>query len=260
MEFSLSRNFNSIQRGWLSIETLAIPLFFSIFVAIYLIAYFIVFQKWSPKLRPEASSCLISLAHGTPAVLLATYSILADSTRGFASPNTKAENLVLDFSISYFSTDLLHYTVFYPRDLLFIGHHLATLFVFVTCRYVASHGACAILALLILAEVTSACQNAWTLAGARRNDVVFAAKLYGLLSPPFYTLYSISRGFLGPYFVYEMCVFYASGAANSLIPTWVWVSWIVVVVAAICVSILWISNLWVEFYRERVGKLEKKIK
>jgi hypothetical protein len=241
-------------------EALALPLFFSSFVTIYLIAYFVVFRNWSPKFRPEAASCAISLSHGTPAVLLATHSILADSTRGFASPNTKAENVVLDFSISYFLTDLLHYTVFYPHDLLFIGHHLATLFVFVTCRYVASHGACAILALLILAEVTSACQNAWTLAGSRRHDVVSAAKLYGLLSPPFYTLYSIVRGFVGPYLVYEMFVFYASGAAKGLIPTWVWVSWIVVVVAAISVSILWISNLWVELYRERMGKSEKKIK
>ncbi|KAK9986889.1 hypothetical protein SO802_031840 [Lithocarpus litseifolius] len=74
--------------------------------------------------------------------------------------------------------DLFHYLAFCPGDLLFIGHHLATLFVFVTCRYLVSHGACAILALLVLAELTNACQNAWTLARARRDDVVLAAKLY----------------------------------------------------------------------------------
>lgn len=241
-------------------ETIALPLFFSIFVTIYLVAYFIVFRSWSPKLRPEAASCLISLAHGTPAVFLATHALLADPNRSFASPNTKTGNLVLDYSIAYFLADLLHYAVFYPQDLLFIGHHLATLFVFVTCRYVVSYGACAILVLLILAEVTSACQNAWTLAGARRLDVASAAKLYRSLSLPFYTLYSIARGILGPYFVYKMCVFYASGSANGMIPRWAWVSWIVVIVAAISVSIMWIANLWVELYRERVGKLEKKVR
>jgi hypothetical protein len=234
-------------------------LFFSMFFTIYLIAYFIVFRTWSPKIRPEASSCLISLAHGTPAVFLAAHAILADSNRGFASRNTEPENTVLDFSIAYFSMDLLHYIAFFPSDLLFIGHHLATLFVFVTCRFLVHHGACAILALLVLAESTSACQNAWTLAKARRDDVALAEKVYGLLSPPFYALYSIVRGLVGPYLVYEMCVYYMSGEANSVIPIWVWLSWIVVVVAAISVSILWISNLWLELFRERMSKLEKKV-
>jgi hypothetical protein len=90
--------------------------------------------------------------------------------------------------------DLLHYIAFFPSDLLFIGHHLATLFVFVTCRFLVHHGACAILALLVLAESTSASQNAWTLAKARRDDVALAEKVCGLLSPPFYALYSIVRG------------------------------------------------------------------
>lgn len=233
-------------------------IFFPMFFIVYLIAYFIVFRTWSPKIRPEASSCLISLAHGTPAVFLSTYAILADPATGFASQNTRFQNTVLDYSVAYFLTDLLHYIVFFPSDVLFIGHHLATLFVFLTCRYVASRGAFAILSLLILAEVTSLCQNVWTLANARRRDLEFAAKVYDLLSPPFYVLYSIVRGFVGPYFVYRMGAFYVGGEADGLIPRWVWVSWIVVVMSAISVSILWISNLWIELFRARTGNLEKK--
>ncbi|EEF50953.1 conserved hypothetical protein [Ricinus communis] len=181
-----------------------LPLFFSFFLLIYLSAQFIVFRSWSPKFRPEASSCLISLFHGTPAVFFAAYAIFTDASHSFSSPNTRTQNAVLDYSIAYFLMDLVHYIVFFPSDLLFIGHHLATLFVFITCRYVVSHGAFAILSLLILAEVTSACQNAWTLARARREDVKFAAKLYDSLSPPFYAFYCLVRGFLGPYFVYKM--------------------------------------------------------
>ncbi|EXC31368.1 hypothetical protein L484_017649 [Morus notabilis] len=238
-----------------------LPLFLCMFVFIYLLARFVVFRNWSPKTRPEASSCLISLAHGTPAVFLAARAIILDPTarRRFASPNTAFQNLVLDYSVAYFLTDLVHYLVFFPSDVLFIGHHLATLFVFLTCRHVVSHGASAVLSLLILAEVTSFCQNAWTLSAARRNDVVFAARLYDFLSPPFYALYSLVRGFAGPYFVYRMAAFYLSGAADAVIPRWVWVSWIVVVLTAISVSILWITNLWIELYRERIGKLVKKI-
>ncbi|KAK3033439.1 hypothetical protein RJ639_033043 [Escallonia herrerae] len=241
-------------------ETLTLPLLFAMYLAIYLVARFIVFKNWSPKLRPEASSCLISFAHGTPAVFFAARAILSDPTRTFSSLNTSLQNFTLDYSIAYFLTDLLHYLVFNPNDVLFIGHHLATLFVFVTCRYFVYHGAYAILVLLILAEITSFCQNTWTLAAARKADVDFAAKVYAFLSPPFYVLYTLARALAGPYFVYEMCLFYLSGAADSVLPRWIWVSWIVVVVMAISVSILWISNLWIELYRQRVGEIEKKVR
>ncbi|KAL9454315.1 hypothetical protein AB3S75_009826 [Citrus x aurantiifolia] len=239
------------------------PQFFSFFLlmffTIYLVAYFVVFRSWSPKIRPEASSCLISIFHGTPAVVLATYALLSNKSRGFSSPNTPLENLVLDFSIAYFATDLLHYLVFFPGDVLFIAHHLATLFVFLTCRCLVSHGAYALLSLLILAEVTSACQNAWTLACARSHDSEFAGKVYHILSPPFYAFYSVVRGVLGPMFVYEMCVFYMSGAADPVIPKWVWISWLIVVASAISVSILWVSNLWIQLFRERRGLFYKKV-
>ncbi|XP_010248879.1 PREDICTED: TLC domain-containing protein At5g14285-like [Nelumbo nucifera] len=237
-----------------------LPMFFSMFLSIYLVAYYIVFRNWSPKHRTEASSCLISLAHGTPAVVLATYAIATQSPRGFASPNTSFQNLVLDFSIAYFSMDLVHYLIFFPNDILFMAHHLATLFVFLTCRYMVFHGAFAILVLLVLAEITSACQNTWTLANARRADVPAAAKLYNFLSPPFYAFYSVVRGIAGPLFIYEMGVFYSSGAADAVIPRWIYVSWMVVVVVAISVSMLWISNLWVELYRERTVRMEKKVR
>lgn len=236
----------------------SIPIFFAGFLTIYLIAYLVLFRNWTPNFRPEAASCAISLAHGTPAAVLATYAILSDANRGFGSTNTLLQNSVLDYSISYFLMDLCHYLIFYPSDVMFIGHHLATLFVFITCRYVVGHGAYAVLILLILAEVTSFCQNTWTLANARKGDLAIAAKVYAFLSPPFYVLYSVVRGLAGPLFVYEMGAFYWSGAADNVIPRWVWVSWIVVVVTAISVSLLWISNLWVELYRDRIGKLEKK--
>ncbi|XVE84114.1 hypothetical protein DITRI_Ditri16bG0143600 [Diplodiscus trichospermus] len=236
-----------------------LPLFFSMFLIIYLIAYFIVFRNWSPKIRPEASSCLISLFHGTPAVFLAGFAIFTDKNHGFSSLNTKTQNLVLDYSIAYFLTDLLHYIIFYPSDILFIGHHLATLFVFITCRYLVFHGSYAILFLLILAEVTSFCQNVWTLANARRYDDEFAAKFYAFLSPYFYVFYSIVRGIFGPFFVYQMGMFYISGRADNVIPRWLWISWMFVVVTAIGVGILWISNLWIELFKEKKAKLEKKL-
>lgn len=67
---------------------------------------------------------------------------------------------------------------------------------------------------------------------------------------------------MGPYFVFKMVVFYASGLAYGLVPTWIWVSWAVVVFSAIGVSILWVYTRWVELISERRtgAKLEEKIR
>ncbi|KAE9586572.1 putative TRAM/LAG1/CLN8 domain-containing protein [Lupinus albus] len=234
--------------------------FFIIFLSIYLFSYFIIFRNWNPNLRLESSSCLISLFHGTPAVILGCAAVFSNPNRGFDAVNTVFDKIVLDYSTAYFLMDLVHYLVFFPGDVLFIAHHLATLFVIVTCRHAVSHGAFAVIVLLVLAEVTSACQNAWTLAAARRMENRFAAKVYDALSLPFFALYSIVRGFVGPYFMYRMIVFYVRGGADGLLPRWIWVSWVVVVVMAIGVSIMWITNLWLQHYRERTRRLEEKIR
>ncbi|KAL4581537.1 hypothetical protein LXL04_006060 [Taraxacum kok-saghyz] len=221
------------------------------FFAIYSTAHIVVFRNWTPKLRHEAASCLISLVHGTPAVVLACHAILSDSNRGFASINTDFQTTVLEYSIAYFVLDLCHYLVFNPSDVLFIGHHLATLFVFLTCRCLVFHGAYGVLMLLILAEVTSFFQNVWTLASMRRLDSKVAAQVFDVMSPPFYALYTVVRGVFGPIFVYKMLAFYLSGGADDVIPKWVWISWISVVITAISVSILWIYNRWLELYSRR---------
>lgn len=247
----------------LALYTQSLPTFLLLFLSIYHFAYFLVFRNWGPKHRPEASSCFISLAHGTPAVLLAVNALINNTNRSpltFASPNSALDNIVLEYSISYFTVDLLHYLLFFPGDFLFILHHLATLYVFFTCRYMVRHGAFALLVLLILAEVTSLCQNIWTLAGFRKADVAAAAKLYELLSPPFYALYSVVRGIMGPVFVYKMGVFYLSGVAEDSIPGWAWASWMVVIVTAILISIVWVVDHWIDWYKGRnFNKSVKKV-
>ncbi|KAL0461753.1 UNVERIFIED_CONTAM: TLC domain-containing protein [Sesamum latifolium] len=248
----------------LSLELLSIsshfPLFFTMYFILYLNAYFIFFRGWARKLRTEASSCVMSLAHGYPAVFLACRAILSDPGLDFHSPNTSPQNIVLDYSIAYFSIDLLHLLIFEPSSVLFIGHHLISLFGFLTCRYVVYHGAFAILGLLILAEVTSLCQNVWALASMRRSDVELAGKVFDLISPPFYALYSIIRGLFGPYFVYRMWAFYGTGVADDVMPQWVWISWVSLAVVMIFFSIFRISNLWIELYRERMKKIERKLR
>lgn len=234
------------------------PTFFSIFAIIYVIGYFIIFRNWSRKLRPEASSCLISLFHGSPAVILAVSALRSQPVWGFASPNSSSENGVLEFSIAYFTMDLVHYLIFTPREYLFIAHHLATLFVFITCRCVALHGAFSLVVLLVFAEITSFCQNIWTLAGLRKDDSDLAKRVYWVLSPPFYALYTVMRVVAGPLFFVKMSTSLLKREAREVMPVWISLSWIVVVGAAIMVSWLWIWNNWMEYFRERNASKEKK--
>ncbi|XAR48151.1 hypothetical protein NMG60_11030880 [Bertholletia excelsa] len=238
-----------------------LPIFFSMYVTIYLLGYFIIFRRWVGVSRNEASSCLISLAHGTPATIAAACA-LARSRRlpqSFASPNTAVEDAVLEYSTAYFLVDLLHYLVFVPGDSLFIVHHLATLYVLATCRYLIGHGAVAILVLLALAESTSACQNAWSLAGFRRAASPAAAAVHRFLSPLFYSFYTVARGVLGPLFLWKMGIFYASGGAQGLVPNWAWGSWMVVIICSVLVSLLWIVNRWMDLWSEKRRKHIKKL-
>jgi hypothetical protein len=119
------------------------PAFLVMYAAIYCVGQLFVFRRWALRQRLDGSSCLISLFHGTPAALAAAGTILAlpAGFRSFAAPNARLQDHVLDYSIAYFTMDLLHYLAFLPADVLFIAHHLATLFVFLTCRYMVRHGA-----------------------------------------------------------------------------------------------------------------------
>ncbi|XP_010554095.1 PREDICTED: TLC domain-containing protein At5g14285 [Tarenaya hassleriana] len=241
-----------------------LPFFFSVFVLVYFAGYFIVFRNWSPETRSEASSCLISFLHGTSAAVLPPRAIVSDCGGVFFSGcNTPSQITVLDFSSAYFFADLLHLAASSAAgDALFAAHHVAVLFVFLTCRFLVGQGACGILALLALAEATSACQNTWALtaaaAVARGTDAPLAMRLRRRVEFPFYATYSVCRGVLGPVVVYKMTSFYVSGAADDVIPRWVWVSWIVVIVAAHSVSILWIRNLWIQFFNDRYPTSGKK--
>ncbi|BAB01058.1 unnamed protein product [Arabidopsis thaliana] len=214
------------------------PSFLLLFLAVYTIGYFLVFRTWKQSSHLGAS-CLMSLFHGTPAVIMASHALLTTpraDVHSFASPNTAVESNVLDFSMAYFTVDLLHYLIFLPNDFIFILHHIATLYVFATCRFAVGHGAHGLLLLLILAEATSACQNVWTITGYRKNDVALARRVRELLSPPFYLFYTVVRGLAGPVVLYDMATFYGSGAADGVVPRWAWLSWLVVIGFAILVS------------------------
>ncbi|KAL8535191.1 hypothetical protein ACS0TY_010989 [Phlomoides rotata] len=149
-----------------------LPAFTHWFIFIYILGYLTIFRNWNKKHKSEASSCLMTLAHGTPALILSIFSIQQSQNNtlqlDFTSPNTPFQNLVLEYSIAYFLMDLVRYVVLIPTDVLFISDHLATLYVLTTCRYLFEHGAVAILGILILGERTTTCQNTWSLVGSGR--------------------------------------------------------------------------------------------
>ncbi|XP_010556365.1 PREDICTED: TLC domain-containing protein At5g14285 [Tarenaya hassleriana] len=237
----------------------ALPSSFIFFSAVHLVGYFMIFRTWKPTHRSGATSCVVSLFHGTPAVLMASHALLTNPRATASSANTAEEAAVLDFSMGYFAVDLLHYLLFLPHDaVLFILHHMATLYVFATCRFFVGRGGHALLLLLVLAESTSACQNVWSLAGYRKTDVVLARKVREMLSPAFYVSYTVVRGLVGPVVLYDMAAFYGRGAADGWVPRWAWLSWLVVIGAAIFASLLWVWGNWSIWFRER--KLQNSTK
>ncbi|KZV39970.1 hypothetical protein F511_15632 [Dorcoceras hygrometricum] len=240
-----------------------LPVFLSWFILVYFLGYFIIFKNWGKLYRAEASSCIMSLVHGNPAFVLSIFSILRSQNSvtqlGFASRNTAFQNSVLEYSISYFLLDLLHYMVLVPSDVLFILHHVATLYVLMTCRYVFGVGAVAILGVLVLAEATTTCQNTWSLARYCKDDSTKAAALCDFLSPIFYAYYSVVRGILGPLFAYKIGLYFTHGLGDAVLPNWAWISWMVVIASGIGVSILWVLLLWTGFYRERTKKSAEKL-
>ncbi|KAI4373799.1 hypothetical protein MLD38_011879 [Melastoma candidum] len=224
-------------------------LFFAYFLAAYISAYFLLFRRWDPTPRAFASSCFTSLFHGTPALLLSLAATYPHPPRSYSLPNTPSQDSVLEFSTAYFLLDLLHYLLFFPSDLLFIIHHVATLYVLLTCRYIVLRGAYPILLLLILAEVTSPCQNTWSLARTCRSNSPSADRLVRFLSPKFYTFYSIVRGVIAPLYVLDLTYSYWKDSRGM--PRWAWTSWVVIMAVGIAASMLWVRDKWSVWRKER---------
>lgn len=228
-----------------------------LFLIIYAVGFFKLFQHWKLRDRAEAASCCMSIIHGTPAAVMAA-SCLLKSPWEFSGQNTPLQDGIMEFSIAYFIMDLLHYMFFFPGDLIFIGHHLAVLFVMISCHYFVGHGGFAVMSLLCVAEITSGCQNAWTLARAAKRNSPNVAMVYEVLSPIFYTFYSCVRGLVAPLLTYHLARFFISGKADDVIPRWLGYCWMGIVSLAIIASIGWILNLWIELFRGYAAMPAKK--
>lgn len=130
------------EEGWF-----VIPFFFT-FLSLYLFGYFIFFQDRTPQIRVTYSSVLICVFHFLTATILGVIAFFSDTNRGLSAANTTLQNIVLDFSIAYFITDLLHFVVFLPSYVHYFAHQLAMLFFVFTCRFMIGNGAVSVFVLV----------------------------------------------------------------------------------------------------------------
>lgn len=218
----------------------------AVFIAIYFLAFFGVFCSWKRKSRFEAASCCMSLVHGTTATFMASYDVFR-SPWNLSAPNTAFQEKLMEFSSAYFLVDLFHYALFVPDEPLFILHHIATTTYILSCRYYTHHGAVSVVALLGLAESTSTLQNIWTLARLASDDSFAARRIYHGVYPFFIVAFSFVRGVLGPCLTWNLCKYYFTGQADSVIPRWLVSYWMTTVILAISGSLFWISGQWASF-------------
>ena len=163
--------------------------------------------------------------------------------------NTPLENTVMEFNIAYFLVDSMHYLVFFPDDFFFKAHQLATFFVMASYCYYVGHEGLVVMSLLFLVEITRVCQNAWTLAIISRLESSQVALIYKILSPLFYSFYTLILGFVAPILIFHLAQFYIDGKADDVIPRWLACCWIAIMVMEIFGSMAWILNLWIDLFR-----------
>ncbi|KAK1381587.1 hypothetical protein POM88_028331 [Heracleum sosnowskyi] len=99
----MEKIFNALSADTLTLYSSPLATFIFMFLIIYLFSYFKLFSTWDSKRRADASSSFTSLAHGSPAVILAVFAILQDSQSqsqlaAFTSPNTKFQNMIRSLS------------------------------------------------------------------------------------------------------------------------------------------------------------------
>ncbi|CAM6119970.1 unnamed protein product [Calypogeia fissa] len=222
----------------------------ALFTVVYAFAYFVVFKRWKGRPRFDAASCGISLVHGTISAILAARDI---STTAWVldAPNTLRQNQIMEYSMAYFVIDLLNYLYAAPDDYLFIGHHIATFTYMFSCRYYTGFGATSVMCLIAAGEATSPVQNIWTIARMARQESPLALKVYTNLSPFFTFYFTLVRGILGPYLVWELGKFYMVGKADAVVPRWLAYCWMFKIAFAIFGSMIWVYKLWmglIKFY------------
>ncbi|KAJ7570982.1 hypothetical protein O6H91_01G143300 [Diphasiastrum complanatum] len=229
----------------------------ALFVATYILAYFVLFSKWTYKKRFEAASCFLSIVHAPAATILATYDLVTTAWELDAA-NTTFQNRVMEFSLAYFLGDLVHFLFAAPDDYLFILHHAATSTYIMSCRYYTLHGAKSVMALLAAGEVTSPIQNVWALCRMARDSSPIARQIYIFLSPIFTVVFTFFRLLVGPFIIYKISEFYIQGTATTVIPGWLSFCWMLKSSIAIFGSFVWVYKLWKGLVRLYIGKVSTK--
>lgn len=233
----------------------------ALFALVYAVGFLVLFRNWIGRPRYEAASCCISFLHGTLSAILAARDLyLQGSDWALDAPNTPSQTRIMEYSMAYFAVDLLNYLYAAPDDYLFIGHHVATLTYMLSCRYFVGAGATSVMCLIAAGEATSPVQNVWTLARMSRDQHPLSARVYTALSPWFTVYFTLVRGVLGPYLVWELGRFYLAGGADGAIPRWLAYCWMFKITFAISGSMVWVYKLWlglIRFYAKEGGLLAR---
>ena len=186
------------------------------------------------------SSCLLPFVAARMCSLFPHFPYLA--------ANSPLDCRVMAFSFAYFAQDIVHFVLVEPHDTTLLLHHIICI-LFYTSVLHAHVGGVAMLAAVLMGELTNPLQCVWYLAKLSR-----ATQLYERVSPVFTFSFLAVRVLLVPVWVVDIVRAYVGGWRRGELGAWYAVCWSAMSVAMMLGSWAWSWSLLSGYLKMRAKR------
>ena len=224
---------------------------FVLFAFIY-VASVIVFKRY-PSLHLhagldpyKAASRITAITHSSCLLPFVAARMLSLAPHfPYLAANTPLDCHVMAFSFAYFAQDVIHFLLYEPGDTTLLLHHIVCI-LFYTSVLHARIGGTAMLAAVLMGELTNPLQCVWYL-----SKLSGCQWLYQLVSPLFTVCFLAVRVVVVPVWVVDIVLSYMAGWRRGELGVWYACGWSVMSVAMMLGSWAWSWQLLNGYLRKR---------
>ena len=216
---------------------------FALFTTIY-IAAVIVFKRYPALnlhtgLDPyKAASRITAITHSSCLLPFVAGRLLSLAPHfPYLAANTPLDCHVMSFSFAYFAQDVLHFALYEPGDMVLLLHHIICI-LFYTSVLHARIGGTAMLAAVLMGELTNPLQCVWYL-----SKLSGCQWLYERVSPLFTGCFLAVRVLVVPVWVVDIVTGYMGGWRRGELGVWYAWGWSAMSVAMMLGSWAWSWSL-----------------